>query len=54
MWWFVLAVLLTTVVLAGVWAGRRQQHVSLSSEYGNHRLGVRDPRDTPWGPSGGI
>ena len=54
MWWFVLAVMLTAVVLAGVWAGKRQARMSLTSEYGNDRLGVRDPRDTPWGPSGGI
>lgn len=54
MWLFVLVVLLAGVVWMGVWTGRRQTRMSLSSELGNDRLGIRDPRDTPWGPPTGL
>ena len=51
--WVLLAVtLLSAGALAG-WVGRRQRR-STGAQSGNDRLGVKDPRDTPWGPSGGL
>ncbi len=49
----VLAVVTGLVALLAMWVGRRQRRISGSSS-GNDRLGVKDPRDTPWGPSSSL
>ncbi len=51
MW--VLVILVVAVTALAVWVGRRQGR-TLGPQSGNDRLGVKDPRDTPWGPSSGV
>lgn len=53
MWIVALVVLLAVVVSAGVSTARRQARMP-SSHHDNDRLGIRDPRDQPWGPPTGL
>lgn len=48
-------VLFTLLVVAlGAWTGRRQHRMDYSMQSANHRLGIHDPRDTPYGPPSGL
>jgi len=50
---FVALVILTLAVVAlGAWASREQSTVARSLPCSTDRLGLRDPRDAPYGPAG--
>lgn len=53
MWIVALVVMIAGVIGMGVWTARRQSRMS-PSHHDNDRLGIRDPRDTPWGPPTGL
>ena len=48
---YVALVILTLAVVAlGAWAGRRQTRMDRTLPCSTDRLGIRDPRDVPYGP----
>ena len=51
--WVLFALTMLGATGLGIWVGRRQRRTA-GSRSGNDRLGVKDPRDTPWGPSSGF
>jgi cytochrome c-type biogenesis protein CcmH/NrfF len=50
MWMVAVGVLLLGAILLAIWTARRQKSTSATDAHANDRLGVKDPRDTPWGP----
>jgi len=52
-WIVVLSVLTVLVVVLRLSVAKRQRRMS-GTAAGNDRLWVKDPCDTPWGPSGSF
>lgn len=52
-WIVVLSVLTVLVVVLTLGVAKRQRRMS-GTAADNERLWVKDPRDTPWGPSGSF
>ena len=52
--WIVVLTLLTVLVVALTLGVARRQRRMSGPASGNDRLWVKDPRDTPWGPSGSF
>ena len=52
---FVALVVLTLAVVAlGAWTSRRQTTTDRTLPCSTDRLGIRDPRDVPYGPPSGL
>ena len=54
MLYVVLVVLTLAVVALGAWTVRRQARMERTLPCSNDRLGIRDPRDLPYGPPSSL